>query len=69
MVIKVTLESGAGNYFDVLNLHFYPINPQDFPTIADKINVIRAIMQRHGVYNKLIWITETSMWTNNRLDD
>ncbi|HET7376509.1 MAG TPA: hypothetical protein VFK30_07365 [Anaerolineae bacterium] len=64
-----TLESGAGNYFDVLSLHFYPINPQDFPTIADKINEIKAIMQRHGVYNKLIWISETSMWTNNSLDD
>jgi hypothetical protein len=59
-----TLESGAGEYFDVLSLHFYPINPQDFPTIAHKINEIKAIMQRHGVSDKLIWMTETSMWTN-----
>lgn len=59
-----TLESGAGSYFDAVSLHFYPINPQDFPTIADKITEIKAILQRHGAYGKAIWITETSMWTN-----
>ncbi len=59
-----TLQSGAGPYFDVLSLHFYPINAQDFPTIAHKITEIKTIMQRFGVYYKLIWITETAMWTN-----
>lgn len=48
----------------MVSLHFSPINPQDFPTIAHKINEIKAILQRHNVYQKLIWITETSMWTN-----
>jgi hypothetical protein len=62
--ITGTLQSGAGSYFDVFSLHFYPINPQDFPTIAHKINEIKAIMQRYDVHDKLIWITETSMWTN-----
>ncbi len=32
--------------------------------MAHKINEIKAIMQRHGVYRKSIWMTETSMWTN-----
>lgn len=59
-----TLASGAGAYFDAVSLHYYPINFQDFPTLASKINEIRAIMERHGVYDKPIWITETSMWTN-----
>jgi hypothetical protein len=59
-----TLQSGAGPHFDVVSLHFYPINPQDFPTMAHKINEIKAIMQRHGVYDKPIWVTETSMWSN-----
>lgn len=59
-----TLESGAGPYFDVLSLHYYFINQQEFPSIAVKIAEIKAILQRHGVYGKGIWITETSMWTN-----
>ncbi len=59
-----TLQSGAGPYFDVVSLHFYPINVQDFPTLAHKITEIQTILQRHGVYHKLIWITETAMWTN-----
>lgn len=63
--ITHTLQSGSGPYFDVVSLHFYPTNPQDFPTMADKINDIMAILQRHNVYQKLIWITEASMWTNS----
>ncbi|HAJ35749.1 MAG TPA: hypothetical protein DCL15_08660 [Chloroflexi bacterium] len=59
-----TLESGAGNYFDGISLHYYPINPQDFPTVSDKINEIRKTLEHYLFWNKRIWLTETSMWTN-----
>jgi len=59
-----TLQSGAGAYFDGISLHFYPINPTDFPTIADKINDIRSVLGRFLLWDKQIWITETSMWGN-----
>lgn len=59
-----TLANGAGPYFDGVSLHFYPINPVDFPTIADKINEVRSTLDRNLLWNKRIWITETSMWSN-----
>ncbi|MBN1878177.1 MAG: hypothetical protein JXA33_28415 [Anaerolineae bacterium] len=60
-----TLQHGAGQYFDVANLHYYPINFVDFPTMAHKIEEIREIMERNGVYDKRIWVTETGMWVND----
>jgi polysaccharide biosynthesis protein PslG len=59
-----TLENGAGDYFDGVSLHFYPINPVDFPDISYKIKEIQSIMAEYGVTSKQIWITETSMWVN-----
>lgn len=58
------LAAGAGPYFDVIGVHFYPIHPEDFPTMAHKIREIRAILDKQRVWNKHIWVTETSMWTN-----
>lgn len=60
-----TLQHGAGQYFDVANVHYYPINLVDFPTMAHKIGEIREIMERNGVYDKRIWVTETGMWVND----
>ena len=59
-----TLQHGAGQYFDVANLHYYPINFVEFPTMAHKIGEIREIMEHNGVYGKRIWVTETGMWIN-----
>jgi hypothetical protein len=59
-----TLEHGAGAFFDVANLHYYPVNPAEFPTMAHKVNEIRDTMTRHNVRGKKIWITETGMWVN-----
>lgn len=58
------LANGAGAYFDVLGVHFYPINPVEFPSIRNKIDEIRGILNKYGLNNKQIWVTETSMWTN-----
>lgn len=60
-----TLAYGAGDFFDGLSFHFYPINPDDFPSIRDKIEELRNIMADHGVTGKRLWVTETSMWTNS----
>lgn len=58
------LAAGAGQYFDVANIHYYPINLEEFPTTAHKVDEIRTIMKTYGVDHKPIWITETGMWTN-----
>lgn len=58
------LANGAGAYFDVLGVHFYPINPVEFPSIRNKISEIRGILNKYALNNKQIWVTETSMWTN-----
>jgi hypothetical protein len=60
-----TLKYGAGQFFDVANFHYYPINPIRFPTLAHKVNEIRDIMARNGVQGKRIWVTETGMWVND----
>lgn len=57
------LASGGGSYFDRVGLHYYPINPVEFPTLAAKMAEVQGIMQRYGV-DKPFWITETSMWVN-----
>jgi hypothetical protein len=59
-----TLTYGAAPYFDVANFHYYPINLEEFPTMAHKVREIRRIMENYGVFNKRIWITETGMWVN-----
>ncbi|MBC8264960.1 MAG: hypothetical protein H8E47_12660 [Anaerolineales bacterium] len=61
---KEALQNGAGQYFDGVSLHYYPLNPEEFPTMAHKVNEIRDTMSRNGVYGKRIWITETAQWIN-----
>ena len=58
------LQNGAGPFFDGVSLHYYPINPIEFPTMAHKVDEIVDTMSRNGVYNKRIWVTETGMWVN-----
>jgi hypothetical protein len=58
------LQHGAGPYFDGVSLHHYPVNEAEFPTMASKVNEIRDIMSRNGVYWKRIWMTETGQWVN-----
>ena len=58
------LQNGAGQYFDGVSLHYYPVNLAEFPTMAHKVNEIRDTMSRNGVYGRRIWITETGQWVN-----
>jgi len=59
------LQHGADQFFDGVSLHYYPINPGEFPTMAHKVNEISATMSRNGVHGKSIWVTETGMWVND----
>jgi hypothetical protein len=59
------LQNGAGPFFDGVSLHYYPINPVEFPTMAHKVNEISDAMSRNGVHGKSIWVTETGMWVND----
>lgn len=58
------LAQGAGPYFDGLGIHYYPINPVEFPSMRDKIKEVRAILDKYRLWNKQLWVTETSTWTN-----
>lgn len=58
------LANGAGLYFDVLGIHYYPINPVEFPTMRDKIQAVRSTLDKHLFSSKRIWVTETSAWTD-----
>lgn len=61
-----TLQAGAGSFFDIVNLHYYPINPDEFPTMAHKVDEIQDIMLINGVHDKRIWVNETGMWVNRQ---
>ena len=60
-----TLDYGAGDFFDGLSFHFYPINDDEFPNVTYKLNELRTILADHGVSGKRFWITEMSMWANS----
>jgi unsaturated chondroitin disaccharide hydrolase len=62
--LEATLAEGAGPWFDVVSLHYYPINGVEFPTMGHKVRRIKEILARYGLERKPIWITETAMWTN-----
>jgi hypothetical protein len=61
----VLAHDGVGATFDLLGLHYYPINLSEFPSIGVKIQEVRAILQKYLLGDKPIWITETAMWSNS----
>lgn len=50
----VVMENGAGEYFDLFNVHSYHAI-KDFPAILKNI---RAHMERHGIADRPVWFTE-----------
>lgn len=51
------LKAGAGEYFDVMNIH--PYHLRDIPeAIIPQIQKLQALMNKYGVGDKPIWITE-----------
>jgi len=57
--LKSMLKNGAGQYFDILNLHPFvdPSNPQCVKTMGTIINNFAAAVRQYG-FDKKIWITE-----------
>lgn len=55
--LEDALKAGAGEYFDVMNIH--PYHLRDIPeAIIPQIQKLQALMTKYGVGNKPIWITE-----------
>lgn len=56
--LNTALESGAGKFFDVMNIH--PYTWSSFPecSLTGSIREIRRTLDRHGFRNKPIWISE-----------
>ena len=50
----VVMENGAGDYFDIFNIHTYAVI-KDFPHL---LKGIRAHMERHGIADRPVWFTE-----------
>lgn len=49
------MQLGGGNYFDAMNVHFYPA----YSNFEDGLNSVRKVLQQFGKRAD-IWITETS---------
>lgn len=62
--IAESLRSGAGDYFDVMNVHPYNWDgvPED---MISQIQRLRRVMTQYGVGHKPIWITEVG-WSTAR---
>lgn len=57
-----SLKAGAGDYFDVVNVHpyFWTGKPE---TIPGRLTKLRALMNRYNIGHKPIWITEVGWST------
>lgn len=60
--IEDSLQAGAGNWFDVMNIHPYQWHgiPED---MIPQLKELRALMAKYGVGHKPIWITEVGWST------
>ena len=59
--LREMMEKGAGAYFDILNVHYYPNTPEDM--FFEWVEELRDILEEYGL-NKPIWITEIG-WTTS----
>jgi len=58
--IDYLYDNGAGEYFDIMNVHFFqnPLYPGAVKAVANYPGLVHEIMLRHGDGDKRIWITE-----------
>ena len=59
--LREMMEKGAGQYFDILNVHYYPNTPEDM--FLEWVEELRTMVEEYGV-TKPIWITEIG-WTTS----
>ena len=61
--IEDSLKAGAGEYFDIMNIH--PYHWQGVPELMIlELDELKALMKRYGVGHKPIWITEVGWATS-----
>ncbi len=53
-------DNGAGDYFDILNIHIFqsPLNPGSIKAVTAYPKLAYKIMSRNGDAHKKIWVTE-----------
>ena len=56
--IEDVLKAGGGKYFDIMNIHPYQWEKYPEPGLIHEITTLKKLMQKYGVGNKPIWITE-----------
>lgn len=64
--IKASLEEGAGNYFDVMNVHPYtqPRAPEGLLDV--RLELLRDLMAQFNVADKPIWMSEMGFPTHSQ---
>ena len=56
--VERVINAGAGDAFDIVNIHPYrQPNPPE-PGISEDLGALKAMMVRHGIADRPIWITE-----------
>jgi hypothetical protein len=63
--LEESFKAGAGNFFDVVNIHPYRGRTTSIELCAgylDDLDRLRALMTRYGIGDKKIWVTEMG-WT------
>jgi hypothetical protein len=55
---------GARAYVDAAAFHFYPIAPQRWPTIREKADEVRGVLQSHGVGDLPVSCPEMGFWSS-----
>jgi len=54
----------ARQFLDAIAFHFYPIATPRWPTIREKTQEIRAIMERHGIGDLPLVVPEMGFWSD-----
>lgn len=54
---------GAGAYIDGVAFHYYPINPDEWPSIREKTLEVQGIMDRYGVGDLPLICPEMGYWS------
>jgi hypothetical protein len=55
---------GATAYLDAMAFHFYPVSAQRWPTIRDKAQAIRGILEQHGAGSLPLLVPEMGYWSD-----
>ncbi len=66
--LEKMLRCGAGEYMDVLSMHYYLGTDEPEKNARERLNEKRKILKKFGYGNMPIWVTETG-WANSDVDE